>query len=298
MVKRDRSDVVATQYESAEMKPTELLPEDRYVKVGSVKTRYWQMGDSGSAVILLHGGGGYIELWKYNIFELAKHHRIYAFDMVGAGRSERPNTDYTYDFMAQFTREFMKVLDIPKASLIGKSAGGGVALTFALKFPALIDRLVLAGSAGLGPEINLLLRITTITGLGKLLSSPTKSGLRMLCKQSVYNSNLITEEMVDEFYQMAILPGAAAATINLGRSIFNVWGQFSQPITERLQTITAPTLIIWGQQDPMVPVSHGQNAAQIMPNARLEIFEECGHWSSIEHPQKFNQVILGFLSSF
>jgi pimeloyl-ACP methyl ester carboxylesterase len=274
---------------------TEQLQE-QYAKVGSVNTRYWQAGDSGNTVILLHGGGGYIELWKHNIFELAKHHRVYAFDMVGAGRSDKPDANYTFDFMAQFTRDFMKALDISKASLIGTSAGGGVALTVALNFSELVDRLILVGSAGLGKEINFLLRITTLPGLGRLFSSPSKSGVAMLCKQAVYDSNLITDEIVEEFYQMATLPGASEATLNVGRSNFNIWGQFYQPIAERLQMITASTLIIWGRQDSMVPVSHAENAAKIIPNTRLEIFEKCGHWSSIEHPQKFNQLVLEFLS--
>jgi pimeloyl-ACP methyl ester carboxylesterase len=269
---------------------------DQYVKVGAVNTRYWQAGDSGSPVILLHGGGGYIELWKHNIFELATHHRVYAFDMVGAGRSDKLDADYTFDFMAHFTRDFMKALDIPKASLIGTSAGGGVALTFALNFPELVDRLILVGSAGLGKEINFLLRITTLPGLGRLFSAPSKSGVAMLCKQAVYDSKLITDEIVEEFYQMATLPGAAEATLNVGRSNFNIWGQFYQSIAERLQTIAAPTLIIWGRQDPVVPVTHAQNAAKMIPNAQLEIIEKCGHWSSIEHPQNFNQLVLKFLS--
>jgi pimeloyl-ACP methyl ester carboxylesterase len=271
-------------------------PQDQYVKVSSVNTRYWQAGDSGNTVILLHGGGGYIELWKHNISELAKQHRVYAFDMVGAGRSDRLDNDYTFDFMAQFTRDFMKALDIPKASLIGTSAGGGVALTFTLNFPELVDRLILVGSAGLGKEINFLLRITTLPGLGKLFSSPSKSGVAMLCKQAVYDSKLINDEIVEEFYQMATLPGAAEATLNLGRSNFNIWGQFYQSLAERLHTIANPTLIIWGRQDSMVPVTHAQNAAKIIPNTRLEIIEKCGHWSPIEHPQKFNQLVLEFLS--
>lgn len=270
--------------------------QDLFVKVGSVNTRYWQAGNSGSSVILLHGGGGYVELWKHNISELAEHHRVYAFDMVGAGRSDKPSADYTFDFMAQFTREFMRVLGISKASLIGTSAGGGVALTVALNFPELVDRLILVGSAGLGKEISFLLRVTTLPGMSRLLSSPSKSGVAMLFKQAVYDSSLITDELVEASYQMATLPGATEGTLNVCRSICNIWGQFYQPIAQRLDTIAAPTLLIWGRQDKMVPVSHAFNAAKLIPNAQLEVFENCGHWSSIEHSQKFNRLVLAFLS--
>ena len=146
--------------------------------------------------------------------------------------------------MAQFTRDFMKALDISKASLIGTSTGDGVALTVALNFSELVDRLILVGSAGLGKEINFLLRITTLPGLGILFSSPSKSGVAMLCKQAVHNPNLITNEIVEEFYQMARLPGSSEATLNVGCSNFNIWGQFHQSITERLGTTVAPTLIV------------------------------------------------------
>ncbi|MCU0535485.1 MAG: alpha/beta fold hydrolase [Hydrococcus sp. Prado102] len=209
------------------MNRTEQL-QDRYVKVGSVNTRYWQAGDSDSTVILLHGGG--------------------------------------------------------------------VALTCTLNFPELVDRLILVSSAGLGKEINFLLRVTTLPGLDKLFSSPSRSSIAMFCKQAVYDSKLITDEVVEEFYQMARLPGAAKATLNVGRSNFNIWGQFYRPIAQRLPTIVAPTLIIWGRQDPMVPVAQAQNAIETIPNARLEIIEECGHWSPIEYSQKFNQLVLEFLS--
>ncbi|NJR51129.1 MAG: hypothetical protein HC780_17670 [Leptolyngbyaceae cyanobacterium CSU_1_3] len=116
----------------------------------------------------------------------------------------------------------MKALDISKASLIGASAGGGAALTFALSFPKFVDRLILVGSAGLGKEINFLLRIATLPGLGRLFSSPSKSGVAMLCKQTVYDSNFVADEIVEEFYHMATLPGAAEAILNVGRSNFNL----------------------------------------------------------------------------
>jgi pimeloyl-ACP methyl ester carboxylesterase len=270
--------------------------EDRYIKVGEVNTRYWQIGDAGSTVILLHGSGGYIELWKHNIYELAKYHRVYAFDMVGAGRSDKPDVDYTFDFMAQFTRDFMKALDISHASLIGASAGGGVVLTFALNFPQAIDLSIVVGSAGLGKEVSWLLRLSTLPLLGDIMAAPSRFGMKMLCRQTVYDPTLMTDEIVEEFYQMAMLPGATAGMLNVSRSNLNVWGQFSQSIGDRLSTITSPTLIIWGRQDPMVPVNHGIAAAQKIPHAQLAIIEKCGHWSSIEHPQQFNRLVLDFLA--
>lgn len=273
-----------------------LKLQDKYVKVNSINTRYWQVGNSGSPVILLHGGGGYIESWQHNILELAQQHRVYAFDMVGAGRSGQLNVDYTFDFMAEFTRDFMQALDIAQASLVGASAGGGVALMLTLNFPELVDRLVLVDSLGLGKELNFPFQLATLPWVGRLFSSPSRWGVKMFSKLMVYDVKLITDEMVEAFYQMLMLPGVAAATFNVGRSTANIWGQFCQPIVDRLPTITAPTLIIWGRNDRVIPVIHAKNAAKIIPNACLEIMEKCGHASFAEHPQKFNQFVLKFLA--
>ncbi|WP_199349772.1 alpha/beta fold hydrolase [Nostoc flagelliforme] len=203
-------------------------------------------------------------MWKYNIFELAKHHRVYAFDMVGAGRTDKPDAKYTFDFMAKFTHSLMEALNIPHANLIGASAGGGVALTFALKFPNRVDKLVIVGSAGLGKEVSWLLRLPTIPLLGELLGSPSRSGLAMLCKQAVYDPKLITNEVVEEFYQMATIKRAKEAMLSVGRENFNVWGQFYQPIVEKLNTITAPTLRKYGYPlmlASMEPVDGGMSCS-------------------------------------
>jgi 4,5:9,10-diseco-3-hydroxy-5,9,17-trioxoandrosta-1(10),2-diene-4-oate hydrolase len=95
-------------------------PQDQYIKVGSVKTRYWVLGDKGLIVILLHGGGGFIECWLDNIFALAQYHRVYAFDMVGAGRSDKPDSqNYACDDWVRFLKSFMDVLQIERATLRG-----------------------------------------------------------------------------------------------------------------------------------------------------------------------------------
>lgn len=111
------------------------LPQDRYIKVGNINTRYWQAGDKGSNVVLVHGLGGFCENWMYNIEPLAKQHRVYAFDLVGFGRSDKtPLVKDIYQFV-QFISDFMDAKKIDKASLIGNSFGGGLILQFAVQFP-------------------------------------------------------------------------------------------------------------------------------------------------------------------
>ncbi len=128
-------------------------PQDRYVQVGQINTRYWTEGDKGTTVILLHGIGSSVETWTYNISVLAQHHRVYAVDLVGAGRSDKPPATYSLTYLAQFVLGFMDAMSIECASLVGNSLGGGVALQFALNFPQKVEKLVLVNSLGLGKEI-------------------------------------------------------------------------------------------------------------------------------------------------
>lgn len=124
-------------------------PQDNYIKLGSVNIRYWSEG-KGKPIILLHGGGSSIEIWSFNIGLIAQYYRVYAFDMVGTGKSDKPSASYSLDYQTEFLQKFMNELDIDRATLIGNSMGGSIALKLALKSPERVDKLVLVSSFGLG----------------------------------------------------------------------------------------------------------------------------------------------------
>lgn len=274
-------------------------PQDRYVQVGQINTRYWTEGDKGTTVILLHGIGSSIETWTYNISVLAQHHRVYAVDLVGAGRSDKPPATYSLTYLAQFVLGFMDALSIECASLIGNSLGGGVALQFALNFPRKVEKLVLVNSFGLGKEITLTLRLATLPFVSKLFS-PSRSGTALALKQSVYDATLITNEWVELYYQIATLPGlweTLLAIIDTNINLFGVRPEVYNAIVDRLATITAPTLVFWGQQDRVLPVAHAAVATKGLLSARLHIFDPCGHWSQVERSEEFNTLVLEFLAN-
>lgn len=277
------------------MTPTQI-PLDRYVKVGSINTRYWIMG-VGTPVILLHGGQGSVEFWLYNIGTLAKFHRVYALDMVGAGKSDKPQASYSLTYQAEFIKDFMDSLDIAAATLIGNSMGGGAALQFALMFPQRINKLVLVDSMGLGKEIALGIRLTTLPLLIRLLR-PSRRLLAPMLKHNFYDPKSIPPEWVELRYPIFALPGrkpALMATIKTNFHLFGVRSQVFRPIVSQLATITAPTLVIWGKQDRIIPVAHAYIAAKTIPDVRLHVFDSCGHHPHLEHPQEFNNLVLEFL---
>ena len=273
-------------------------PQDQYIKVGQINIRFWASGDEGAAVILLHGLGGSVEHWEHNINALAQLHRVYALDWVGFGRSDKPPITPSYSLAAQFLSDFMEVQHIERASLIGNSMGGGVTLQFAIQFSDKVSKLVLVASAGLGKELGVFLRLVSLPLIGEFLTRPSRKGIVQLWKNIVYDPTLITDELVESFYQMAALPGAQKSLLSALRSGVNLFGQHTdiiRSIINNLGTITAPTLVIWGQQDGIIPVAHIYVAQEKIPHAEVQILDYCGHLPQFECPNEFNAIVQEFL---
>ncbi len=277
------------------------VPEDRYIKIGEINTRYWTAGDTGPNVLLIHGVGRFLEEWLPSFDTLAAHFRVFALDLPGHGRTDKPRSaSYHIVDLAKFVNAFIKDTGIRDAHVIGHSLGGGIALRLTLQFPGVVDKLVLVCSAGLGKEATIVLRLTAVPGLGELLTRPSRNGTRRLLKEFVKDPALLTDDFVDLSYRMAALPGAQRAVLKTLRSAGNLFGQYDdmyRPIVDNLESIKSPVLIIWGRQDRVLPVAHGQIAVKGLPNARLEILEDCGHLPMLEQTRRFNDSIFGFLST-
>ncbi|MCU0537823.1 MAG: alpha/beta fold hydrolase [Hydrococcus sp. Prado102] len=273
--------------------------QDRYIKVGSINTRYWSAGTKGDPVILLHGGGSSIEIWSYNIEALAQHHRVFAFDMAGTGLSDKPAVPYSLDYQLQFLRAFLDTFDIQQASLIGNSMGGSIALKFAIESPERVRKLGLISSFGLGREIDIGDRIlAAFPAIAKLIPS-SRNAVRMVLNSCVCDSRSVPEEWIELNFQRFNLPGCKEALISLLIANLDFWGvrhEVFSPIVRQLDRIEAPTLIIWGKQDSILPVSHADIAFKKIPHSRLHIFDPCGHWAQVEYPEEFNRLILEFLA--
>jgi len=274
-------------------------PRDRYIKVGNINTRFWAAGDKGTAVVLVHGLGGSIENWVYNIDALAQHHHVYAMDLVGFGRSEKPPLTHNINVLVRFINDFMETQRIEKTSLVGNSLGGGLVLQFAIDFPGKVKKLVLVDNAGMGRAVIIDFKVASFPLIGELLTMPSRKGIARLWKKIVYDSSLVTEGLVEEGYGLITLPGARKSLLAALRAGINLSGQRADMVDfliSKLGTITAPTLITWGQQDRILPLAHAHIAAKKIPSARLHIFDRCGHMPQFEHPEEFNKLVLDFLA--
>jgi 4,5:9,10-diseco-3-hydroxy-5,9,17-trioxoandrosta-1(10),2-diene-4-oate hydrolase len=272
------------------------MVDERYVNIDGISTRYVVEG-RGSPVLLIHGFGEFLEVWGYNISPLSGHFTVYALDLPGHGLSEEPRADYTLDYAARFVADFMKTLEIERASLVGHSLGGLLCLKVAIDFPEKVNKLVLVDSAGLSKEAPLIYRLATLPVLGKAILKPTlKTVIKHGMKKGFYNPEIIARDWVDLSYKYLKMPKLKRTLWNLIRNNASIDGLNPELIvTDKLRMIKSPTLIIHGAQDEVIPVEYARLACKLIPNVRCEVIDECGHCPQIEKAAQFNDLVAAFL---
>ena len=197
-------------------------PQDRYIKVGRFNTRYWVAGDKGSPVVLVHGIGQFVEYWASAINELAAHHQVYALDLLGHDKTDKPlDIAHTIDDLSQFVKGFMSALGIEKAHIVGHSLGGAISMRLVLNHSVAVDRLVLADSGGLGREIGSVFRISSLPFLGEIITWPSLFSAKTLFRMFVQDPTTITDDYIEHHYQMSALPNAQKSLLKTLRSIVN-----------------------------------------------------------------------------
>jgi pimeloyl-ACP methyl ester carboxylesterase len=277
------------------------MPADQYIQVDGINTRYWSLGEQGSPVLFIHGQGGAIDYWYRNVFAIAQQHQVYALDWIGSGKSDKPQAIYTIDDLSQFIVRFMDAVGLSHASLIAGSVGGVLALKIALQFPKRVDKLVLIGIGGLGKEVAFPARLTSLPGVGELLNHPSSRAAKFMMQQCVYDP---IPYLSDSEFMDLVLRNMSSDILQFQTRTFRTMGNFFgikseiwRPIRDRLSEIQSPTLIMWGKQDRAFPVSHAEVAANGIPNAKLQLFDQCGHLPYLEYADEFNRAVLEFLST-
>jgi pimeloyl-ACP methyl ester carboxylesterase len=278
---------------------SENLLQDRYVKVGNINTRFWTAGNKGPSVLLIHGAGGSVENWLPNIGAFTEEYRIYALDLPGFGRSDKPSIPYSVPYLAEFVPDFLAVHGVERAHIVGHSMGGAIALQMAFSRPNMLDKLVLVDALGFGTRAHVALRLMALPFIGERMIRPSRKGTKNLFKTAFFNPAVLTEEMIDFVIETAGLPGYGEAFLSAGRSFSSVWGvkrKFVQSIVDNARRLRCPTLVIWGKQDKLLPVEHAHVADSVIANAKLQLFDACGHLPQLEHPEAFNSTVLRFLA--
>jgi pimeloyl-ACP methyl ester carboxylesterase len=262
---------------------------------------YYAAG-SGPVVLLIHGITSSADAWRAVIPALAERHTVVAPDLLGHGGSAKPRGDYSLGAYASGLRDLLAALGHPRATVVGHSMGGGIAMQLAYQFPERVERLALVSSGGLGREVALALRAATLPGAEWVLPWLTRRGPRDalgLASGLLGRAGLRTAADVRGTARgLASLsdPEARRAFLHTARSILEPSGQ-RVSATDRLYLAEGmPTLIVWGERDPMIPAAHGAAAHAAIPHSRLELFAGAGHYPFDEDPDRFVDVLRDFIA--
>lgn len=252
-------------------------------------------------MLLLHGITSSSRTWKAITPRLARDYTVIAPDLLGHGRSAKPVGDYSLGGYASGIRDLLIALDVPKATVVGHSLGGGVALQFAYQFPQRVDRLALVSSGGLGREVNAVLRAATLPGselVLPVLFNPKFRDALVSMRQALAKVGLRAGpdlEGVSEGFASLTEADARRAFLDTVRSVIGPAGQRVSADDRLYLTSEIPSLIVWGDHDRIIPVEHAHTAHELMPGSRLEVFEDAGHFPFNDDPERFARVLHEFI---
>lgn len=272
----------------------------QYVTVHGHRRAYVRRG-SGPAVLLLHGLACDHHTWDPVIDSLARTHTVIAPDLLGHGASDKPRADYSVGGYANGMRDLLTILGIDTVTVVGHSFGGGVAMQFAYQYPERTERLVLVGSGGLGPEVNPAIRAITTPGFQQAMGVLTLPGLRHVTTTAMRAlsrtgvSRLRDLDEVADIYDSFSDPRTRAAIRHVVRAVVDWRGQIVTMADRAYLTEAMPMLVLWGEQDVVIPVDHADNARALAPTARVEVIPNAGHFPHRDHPERFVKIVRDFI---
>jgi len=284
-------------------KPTPLRPRAVEEKTAVVHGRAMTFSEAGSGPVLLliHGMAGNRGNWRAVIEPLARAHTVIAPDLPGHGDSEPGGGDYSLGSLASALRDLLLTLGHERATLVGHSLGGGVAMQFSYQFPEMVERLVLVSSGGLGPEVSVILRAAALPGADPFIAATAGVGQRAgsalgrgLAAVGLRPNADVAE--VARGYASLAEPDRRAAFLATLRGVIGTRGQRVAAGDRLYLADSLPILIAWGSRDPIIPVGHGEDAHAALPGSWLEIFEGAGHLPQLEEPGRFAAVLERFLA--
>jgi len=271
----------------------EAVPEGKYVEVGGGTTLHYHEAGNGKRgnVLFVHGSGPGASGWsnfKGNYPFLAEHgYRTIVPDTMGYGYSSKPEEGaFSLSDVAAQYKALLDAIGVGRATIVGNSQGGAIAITLALEYPELVDKLVLMAPGGLETRdtymamegIKAMIRVLYKEGI-------SKETMRKVFTLQLHDESKITDEVIEERYQVAMTQHKD----NIAR--IQVSNQ-----AERLSEIECPVLCFWGANDKFCPSTGAAKIATSCPNSRTVLISSCGHWVMVEYPKLFNELTLKFLN--
>jgi pimeloyl-ACP methyl ester carboxylesterase len=263
----------------------------------------YRVAGSGPPIVLIHGMLNSSSHWRSVALNLASDFTVIAPDLIGHGDSAAPRGDYSLGAHAASIRDLLAATGIDRATIVGHSLGGGVAMQFFYQFPQRVERLVLISSGGLGREVSPLLRSATLPGVSALLSAALH--WRLLGALEAAGGRLRQHQARAGVYVQAVAralrplesAGAREAFLQTLRAVIDTRGQ-RVSATDRLYLLESmPTLIVWGERDNTIPLRHGYFAHEAIPHSRFRTLRDAAHFPHLEDPDGLAAVLREFVQA-
>lgn len=259
-------------------------PKD--VTIYGQKIHYLEAG-SGPNLILLHGLGGSSQVWGFNIGPLAEKYHVFVPDQIGFGKSDKPLVNYRVRTYVDFLDQFCKQLNIERPILVGNSMGGWISAIYAATYPDRVAKLVLVDAAGYAPPKD----FDTRAFYG--LNPTTRAEMKVLVAKVFYNKAFQSDVAIDQSMTARLGAGDGYTIKSITESII----RGEDLLDDVVKSIKTPTLLVWGRQDGLVPLSDGERLHKDIAGSTMVVIDECGHIPNVEKPGEFNAAVLKFLSA-
>jgi pimeloyl-ACP methyl ester carboxylesterase len=276
----------------------------RMLNVMGLRTRILEEGDEarGDPVVMVHGVGAWAENFREIMEPIAlTGRRAIAFDLPGFGESEAPGDVAHFGprdaFYPRFVNAVLDELRLPSAHLVGSSMGGAVAYTAAVTHPARTRSLSLVAGGGVGTEVALFLRLCTLPGMplvARAIGKPEQA--RNVLRTCFYDARRIPQSLYDEAERYGYASfGEFVKALRSGVTLRGVKRAVRDYWVAQAPRYDGPVLVVWGRQDAVLPMTSAAEAREVMPQAQIQLIDQCGHLPMIERPEEFLAALLPFL---
>ncbi len=258
---------------------------EKFINVDEHKIRYLESGNSDNTLVLIHGLGASAERWEYVIPHFKEHYRVIVPDLIGFGYSDKPLVDYTTEFFSEFLKKFLNKLEISNPVIVGSSLGGQITAEYTINNNNDVQKLILVSPSGVMKHSTPALDAYVMAALYPNMEA-AKSAFEMMSG----TSKDIDQKIVESFVERMQLPNAKMAFMSTLLGLKN-----SQVLTEKLSSITVPTMVVWGGKDPVIPVKYADSIVSTIKDCRFYRMDGCGHTPYVEAPDDFVKIVMEFL---
>ena len=260
--------------------------EEKFLQIDGHKIRYLESGNSDQTLVLVHGLGASAERWNNVIPIFSKNFKVIVPDLIGFGYSDKPLLDYTPEFFSDFLHKFFIESAIDDPFVVGSSLGGQISAEYASTRPSNVKKLVLVSPAGIMKQSTPALDAYIMAAL-----YPNEQNAKNAFEMMEGSGNAVHSDIVSGFIERMRLPNAKLAFMSTILGLKN-----SDPLTEKLQKISAPTLVIWGSDDPVIPITYADSFVSSVEDCRFFRMDGCGHTPYVQDPKTFSSRVMDFLN--